>query len=240
MDTIRASYAWLTDPCRPGVVFSTRLAYGLFVRHAVLGVEWINEVMPDVLLGGLACSDWRHAEELHGTGVTAVLSLVEPAENTPTWAAIPVKPEEWDALGIKYRCLATPDHAPPSPPSLRAACEFIRTVLDEGGRVYVHCTAGRGRSASVVAAYMVASGHAETVAAAVEMLQHSRPIVYLNEPQLASVQDFVASLDGQRLAAQWSPAAQAPEMTDDSADSGGSVVGCHMPRVTPTRCAQKT
>ena len=42
-------------------------------------------------------------------------------------------------------------------PLLPDAVEFIKQAVDEGGRILVHCVAGRSRSVSCVVAYLIAS-----------------------------------------------------------------------------------
>ena len=43
----------------------------------------------------------------------------------------------------------------PSKDELIDAANFIQAKMDQGGSVYVHCKAGRTRSATVVAAYLI-------------------------------------------------------------------------------------
>ncbi|MFM7100239.1 MAG: dual specificity protein phosphatase family protein, partial [Verrucomicrobiota bacterium] len=66
------------------------------------------------------------------------------------------------------------------------------------GPVYVHCAAGRGRSALVVAAFLLAEQRVETVGEAVEFLQRIRPEVLLVDGQRARLEEYAASLGGGR------------------------------------------
>ena len=43
----------------------------------------------------------------------------------------------------------------PSKDELIDAANFIQAKMDQGGSVYVHCKAGRTRSATVVATYLI-------------------------------------------------------------------------------------
>jgi len=50
---------------------------------------------------------------------------------------------------------SVPDYQAPSQEELDRTVEFMKRHIDEGRTVYVHCNAGRGRSATVVAAYLI-------------------------------------------------------------------------------------
>ena len=58
------------------------------------------------------------------------------------------------------------------------------------GRVYVHCKAGRGRSASLVVAYLMLE-HDWSLAKAFSVVRKSRPCIHFNRNQRAAVQRFV-------------------------------------------------
>jgi hypothetical protein len=49
------------------------------------------------------------------------------------------------------------DFTPPSLEIIEAASEYVNEVVSQGGTVYVHCKAGRGRAASVCMAYLIRS-----------------------------------------------------------------------------------
>jgi atypical dual specificity phosphatase len=56
----------------------------------------------------------------------------------------------YDQLGIEQLWLPTVDFNHPSEDSIIAGAEFIERHAKAGGTVYVHCKAGRARSATVV------------------------------------------------------------------------------------------
>ena len=57
-----------------------------------------------------------------------------------------------------------------------------------GGKVYVHCKAGRGRSSACVVTYLV-KYHNMTVDEAFKELKKNRKQIHLNSRQLKSVRD---------------------------------------------------
>jgi hypothetical protein len=92
-----------------------------------------------------------------------------------------------------YRCLPVLDHTPPQPEQLRRALEFIEAHR-QAGPVLVHCAAGHGRSALVLAAWLLQTGQAADPDAAMARLRQSRPNVALNSEQLAALEAFAAGL----------------------------------------------
>lgn len=64
--------------------------------------------------------------------------------------------QEWEALGVEQLRLGTVDlTGVPTLDNLHRGVEFILKHRERGNSVYVHCKAGRSRSATVVAAYLI-------------------------------------------------------------------------------------
>lgn len=89
---------------------------------------------------------------LHGEGIKGVVSMNEDFE-LQHW--VPTH-EEWRNQGVKFLQLSTPDifHAP-SQEKLRKGVAFIQSFEGSGASVYVHCKAGRTRSATLVGCYLI-------------------------------------------------------------------------------------
>jgi hypothetical protein len=92
-----------------------------------------------------------------------------------------------------YLCVPVLDHTPPTPTQLRAALDFL-TTHEADGPVLVHCAAGHGRSALVLAAWLVQRGRATNASDALAQLQRVRPNVALNREQRASLEEFTRRL----------------------------------------------
>lgn len=60
-----------------------------------------------------------------------------------------------------------------------AACKFIHQAIASGGTVFVHCGEGVGRSAAVVAAYLMASRQLNATDA-LDILRRAREQVWIN------------------------------------------------------------
>lgn len=96
--------------------------------------------------------------------------------------------------GRTYLCLPTLDGSVPDDAQLRA---LVRTITNWSGGVYVHCALGRGRSALVVAAVLLAKGVAPHFDEATRLLTQARPGVKLNRAQAAYLSQASLDLDAE-------------------------------------------
>lgn len=100
--------------------------------------------------------DW-----LKANGVTAILSLTEEP-----------LPVEW-TRGVEARHISMKDHAPVSDSDMLLGADYIASALSEGKVVLVHCLAGKGRTGSVLAAYLIAY-EGKTARQAIDELRATR------------------------------------------------------------------
>ena len=63
-----------------------------------------------------------------------------------------------DLINIHLLLLPTDDNEAPTLEHLHQGVDFIRAQVEEGGKVYIHCWEGLGRSATMAAAYYVSVG----------------------------------------------------------------------------------
>jgi protein-tyrosine phosphatase len=126
-----------------------RLVQATPPRAAVPGVAHLGVVDGHVWRGAAPSSPAGY-QALAAAGVTTVVDLrAEPgsaAEDAPI-----------TALGLDVVHLPMPDGQTPSQAQLDT---FLAVVADAKGTVFVHCAAGVGRTGSMVAAYLVATGQA--------------------------------------------------------------------------------
>jgi len=89
----------------------------------------------------------------------------------------------WKNLGVNFLQLATVDifHAP-NQEKLERGVEFINNIAPSGQSVYVHCKAGRTRSATLVGCYLMAVNN-WTPEQAVNHMKEMRPHVLLHKKQ---------------------------------------------------------
>jgi len=127
-------------------------------------------------VGHLAVVDakvWRGAapaslasyQALAGAGVTTVVDLrAEPAS--------PDADAPLEALGLRVVHLPIRDGQPPSEAQIAT---FLQVVRESPGTVLLHCGAGVGRTGSMAAAYLVATGQANGLDATVQNLAVGPP-----------------------------------------------------------------
>lgn len=167
------------------VAFYPTLFYNV-VMAQVTGRNWYDRIDETVLLGALpfrGMTKWLVGEE----NVKGVITLNEDWEleqfcNTT---------EEWEKAGVKQLKIPTVDFtASPSQENIRKAVAFIEDYHNKDlGSVYVHCKAGRTRSATIVACYLVKI-HGWSPDKAVEFIQEKRPHIWLRDKQLDSINVF--------------------------------------------------
>lgn len=89
----------------------------------------------------------------------------------------------WKKLGVEFLQLPTQDiFAAPEGDKLRQGVDLIENYRKQGSSVYVHCKAGRTRSATLVGCYLM-ERHGYGPETSFGEMQKKRPHVLLEEPQ---------------------------------------------------------
>lgn len=152
---------------------------------------WYNEIIPGLYLGALPLENLDHQKQLlENEGIGAVVSLVEPWEfKHRSQIARPIQPSTWEKLGIDHLQISTKDWSPVQSSRIDEAVEFIHQELQKGKRVYVHCKAGRGRSASVVICYLMKYHHV-SAREAIAKVKVARPQIQLGNVHRKAIQVY--------------------------------------------------
>eukprot|EP01129_Flabellula_baltica_P010747 TRINITY_DN4578_c0_g1_i1.p1 TRINITY_DN4578_c0_g1~~TRINITY_DN4578_c0_g1_i1.p1 ORF type:complete len:394 (-),score=77.46 TRINITY_DN4578_c0_g1_i1:32-1213(-) len=110
-----------------------------------------------LFLGALPIkSDERNdAKFLSECEIKAVLSLVLAFEIQEGDGFSPVSKEDWADFGVTQLHVPTQDFKTLGYDSIQRGVEFIHWNISNGRSTYVHCKAGRGRSALIVMCYLV-------------------------------------------------------------------------------------
>lgn len=160
----------------PTLVWNVLLGRILGVRH------WWDRVDPHVVLGAMPFR--RDVPRLVAEGVRGVVNTCEEYAG-PT--------EEYAAAGIEQLRIPTTDFQPPRLEDIQRAVTFINRFAERGESVYVHCKAGRARSATVVLCWLVAA-RGLTPEQAQRLLLEKRRHVSRRLTQRAVVQEFWIAL----------------------------------------------
>lgn len=110
--------------------------------------DW-NEILPNLYLGSVYCLD-DPKEVAFTSSLGAVLSLVSSKDFTK---------EEIDRMlppGCAHMYVDIEDRYDANmKPYFKPGAAFIQLYLDRGKRVFVHCVAGKSRSATMMAYYVM-------------------------------------------------------------------------------------
>jgi atypical dual specificity phosphatase len=116
-----------------------------FVYERLQGHEWFDEITETLWLGGAPTyeRDYLFVIEKH---IRAVVDLRAERE------ADKARYQQHD---IDYLQIKVLDVTVPTPEQLDEGVEFIRQHVGQNHKVLVHCAKGRGRSATMLAAYLM-------------------------------------------------------------------------------------
>ncbi|MCY3023090.1 MAG: dual specificity protein phosphatase family protein [Planctomycetota bacterium] len=159
--------------------FYPTLWWNLLLNRVCARRRWWDWVDDSVLLGAAPLR--RHVAELKQAGIGAVVNTCRE------WRG-PV--EAYRAAGIEELYLPITDFTAPRLNEVRAAVRFIEQQIAAGRKVYVHCKAGRGRSATIVLCYLIAKGFSPEKGQA--LLLEKRPHVNRGLAQREVVRQFAA------------------------------------------------
>jgi hypothetical protein len=87
-----------------------------------------------------------------------------------------------------YLYLPTVDDDAPSTEHLDRGVEFIRSAIQAGEKVYIHCGAGVGRAPTMAAAYLIATGL--SLEQALVKIRRVRPFITITPVQMDQLQRY--------------------------------------------------
>ncbi|GJQ80753.1 putative dual specificity phosphatase, catalytic domain [Trypoxylus dichotomus] len=170
------------------ITFYPSLLYNIFMEK-VSSRRWYDRIDENVILGALP---FQHLtlELVNKENVRGVVSMNEDYE---LWFAN--DKEKWNSVGVEFLQLATTDiFETPCQKKLLDGVEFINRIVlkRESGKpstVYVHCKAGRTRSATLVGCYLMLK-NGMTPEEAVEFMRSKRPHILLHNTQWNALRLF--------------------------------------------------
>ncbi|KYN36790.1 Protein-tyrosine phosphatase mitochondrial 1-like protein [Trachymyrmex septentrionalis] len=184
------------------VTFYPTLLYNV-VMEKITTRNWYDRIDETVILGALPFR--RTTKQLiDDENIKAVVSMNEDYE----LSLLSNTEKEWRRYNIEFLQLSTTDiFQAPSQEKLQDGVNFInkfRNVSDkkldnpgtgnnrkQHGTVYVHCKAGRTRSATLVACYLITKNN-WTPEEAVDYMRTKRPHILLHTAQWSALKQFYA------------------------------------------------
>ncbi len=116
-----------------------------FTYERLMGHEWFSQVSPNLWIGG-APTYSRDYQFMVNNGIDAAVNI--RAERSDDL-------EFYEENNIAHIRFMVPDVAVPDHQTISEAVAWVEARIAEGRTVLVHCAKGRGRSAALVAAYLM-------------------------------------------------------------------------------------
>ncbi len=179
------------------LIFETSLV-GTIVNYEVKQKPWHHDIITGKLtLGAIPMTNYTPLGDFKDKKISAVITALEPHEwKKPNLFGIPVKGQQWQEAAIEHCLIETPDFVPLSQENIQKGVDFIKAhIQDKEGHVYVHCKAGKGRSATIVICYLLQYGEKHglpkfTVDEAIRHVKNLRPVIKINPEQRQAIDTF--------------------------------------------------
>lgn len=159
-------------------IFYPTLCWNMLLGRWLKVRNWWDEVDPNVVIGAFPFA--RDVFALADAGIGAVVNTCEEYEG-------PV--EQYEKYDIRQLRIPTVDFTHPSFDDVQSAVNFMVEQIDDGRKVYVHCKAGRARSATVVLCWLIQT-QGLNAQEGQELLLRSRPHVNPRLVERPVVQQF--------------------------------------------------
>lgn len=154
--------------------------------------KWWSVIDDQILLGAIPLRNKGDLASLKKIGVTHVLSKVEDFEYQNGIFTRPLQKKDWTESNVYLRRSPTVDGCHINVDQLYLDIAWMKCRIDEGKKVYVHCKAGRGRSAATVIMYYMVY-HKMTFQQAFNFVKSKRCQVYLSPYQKSELQKLEKS-----------------------------------------------
>lgn len=124
--------------------FWPSVAWNHLLFRVVPGRRYWDAIDEHVVMGAMPLE--QHVAPLHALGVRGVVNMCEEYGGPEA---------SYARLGMSQLRLPTIDFTAPSLEDVERGVAFIRAHAARGEKVYVHCKAGRARSATVVLCWLI-------------------------------------------------------------------------------------
>lgn len=166
------------------VLFYPTLLWNVILGRWFKKRNWWDRIDQHVVLGAFPFAS--DVPKLANEGVKAVINTCEEYRGPVT---------EYQKYNIEQMRMPTIDFTHPSYQDVCRAVEFIDQNINDGKSVFVHCKAGRGRSATVAICWLMKAKQI-SAADAQHWLTEKRPHVNQHLPSRPVVQEFERAFVG--------------------------------------------
>ena len=153
-----------------------------FVYERILGHDWFTEIQEGLWIGGAPtyCRDYQLLVE---NSINAVVNIRAEREDDLEFFA---------RNGIEHIQFKVPDVTVPDEETIHTAVDWIGGQIAADRNVLVHCAKGRGRSAALVAAYLMRD-RGMSYEEAKSLLDSKRPLTKLEGKHQRVLEQWIAS-----------------------------------------------
>ena len=185
-------------------IYLTSLAYTLVTQcHHSKTYRWWNPIKDThLILGAIPLKNKNHHIKILNLAdrsneekpKLSVLTLLEPFEIYSEGPfSIPVTPKDWKDLNVDQKIISAADFKPLSQNEIKEAVLYLEKQNDLGYKTYVHCKAGRGRSATAVVCYLIKK-YGYSAETAKEKVKECRSQISLNTHQWRAIKTYETSI----------------------------------------------
>jgi atypical dual specificity phosphatase len=152
-----------------------------FFHETIMGRVWFSQITDQLWLGGAPIYRRDYAFLLQ-QDITAVVNVRNEAEDETGF---------YDRHAITHVQCKVPDVTVPDERIITEAVDWIKEQIDDGRIVLVHCAKGRGRSATILAAYLMRE-ESMTFAEAKDLMKAKRPLTKLESKHRRVLEAWLA------------------------------------------------